>query len=38
MAGTYVTEVTKFDKFWAAEQYHQGYYNENPTHRIAALW
>jgi peptide-methionine (S)-S-oxide reductase len=31
MAGTYVTEVTKFDKFWAAEQYHQGYYNENPT-------
>lgn len=30
-AGTYVTEVTKFDKFWPAEQYHQGYYNENPT-------
>jgi peptide-methionine (S)-S-oxide reductase len=30
-AGTYVTELTKFDKFWPAEQYHQGYYNENPT-------
>jgi len=29
--GTYVTELTKFDKFWPAEQYHQGYYNENPT-------
>jgi len=30
-AGTYVTELTQFDKFWPAEQYHQGYYNENPT-------
>lgn len=29
--GTYVTELTKFSKFWPAEQYHQGYYNENPT-------
>lgn len=29
--GTYVTELTRFDKFWPAEQYHQGYYNENPT-------
>ncbi|MDC8105902.1 MULTISPECIES: peptide-methionine (S)-S-oxide reductase MsrA [Chryseobacterium] len=30
-SGEYVTELTKFDKFWPAEQYHQGYYNENPT-------
>lgn len=29
--GKYVTEITKFEKFWPAEQYHQGYYNENPT-------
>jgi len=29
--GTYVTEITQFEKFWPAEQYHQGYYNENPT-------
>ena len=29
--GEYVTEVTKFQKFWPAETYHQGYYNENPT-------
>lgn len=30
-AGTYVTELTQFEKFWPAEQYHQGYYHENPT-------
>ncbi|AZA61943.1 peptide-methionine (S)-S-oxide reductase MsrA [Chryseobacterium indoltheticum] len=30
-SGTYVTELTPFEKFWPAEQYHQGYYNENPT-------
>ncbi|WP_353147990.1 peptide-methionine (S)-S-oxide reductase MsrA [Chryseobacterium sp.] len=29
--GTYVTELAPFEKFWPAEQYHQGYYNENPT-------
>lgn len=28
--GTYVTELSKLEKFWAAEQYHQGYYKENP--------
>lgn len=26
-----VTELTPFSKFWPAEQYHQGYYNENPN-------
>lgn len=26
-----VTELTKFEKFWAAEAYHQGYYNANPN-------
>lgn len=26
-----VTELTQFEKFWAAEQYHQGYYLENPN-------
>lgn len=26
-----VTELTKFEKFWPAEAYHQGYYKENPT-------
>ena len=25
-----VTEVVAFQKFWPAEEYHQGYYNENP--------
>ncbi len=29
--GEYVTELAAFEKFWPAEQYHQGYYNENPT-------
>lgn len=29
--GTYVTELSELEKFWAAEQYHQGYYNENPS-------
>lgn len=29
--GKYVTEIVKFEKFWAAEQYHQGYYKENPN-------
>lgn len=29
--GKYVTELAKFEKFWPAEQYHQGYYNNNPT-------
>lgn len=28
--GEYVTELAKFEKFWPAEQYHQGYYLENP--------
>ena len=26
-----VTEVTAFEEFYPAEDYHQGYYNENPT-------
>ena len=26
-----VTEVTKFEKFWPAEAYHQGYYRNNTT-------
>ncbi|WP_297983986.1 peptide-methionine (S)-S-oxide reductase MsrA [uncultured Chryseobacterium sp.] len=26
-----VTELTKFEKFWPAETYHQGYYLENPN-------
>lgn len=29
--GKYVTELAKFEKFWPAETYHQGYYNANPT-------
>lgn len=29
--GKYVTEITKLAAFYAAEQYHQGYYNANPT-------
>lgn len=29
--GKYVTEVAPLDKFWPAEQYHQGYYEANPT-------
>lgn len=30
-SGKVVTELTKFEKFWPAETYHQGYYNANPT-------
>lgn len=30
-SGKYVTEIAKFEKFWPAEQYHQGYYQANPT-------
>lgn len=29
--GKYVTEIKKFEKFWPAEQYHQGYYEANPN-------
>ena len=29
--GKYVTELAKFEKFWPAESYHQGYYNANPN-------
>ena len=29
--GQYVTELAPFKKFWPAEQYHQGYYNANPS-------
>ncbi len=30
-SGKYVTEFTKLDQFYPAEQYHQGYYEANPT-------
>ena len=30
-SGKYVTEITKLEKFYPAEQYHQGYYEANPT-------
>lgn len=30
-SGKVVTELAKFEKFWAAEQYHQGYYEANPN-------
>lgn len=29
--GKYVTELAKFEKFYPAEQYHQGYYKTNPN-------
>lgn len=29
--GKYETEIKKFEKFWPAEQYHQGYYEANPN-------
>ncbi len=29
--GKYVTEFAPLEKFWPAEQYHQGYYKANPT-------
>ena len=30
-SGKYVTELAPFEKFWPAEQYHQGYYHVNPN-------
>jgi peptide-methionine (S)-S-oxide reductase len=30
-SGKYVTELAKLEKFWPAESYHQGYYNQNPN-------
>lgn len=29
--GKYVTQISKLDKFYTAETYHQGYYEENST-------
>ena len=29
--GKYVTELAPLEKFWTAESYHQGYYNQNPN-------
>ena len=29
--GGVVTEITKADDFWAAEEYHQDYYKKNPV-------
>lgn len=29
--GKYVTQIEKLEKFWPAEQYHQGYYDANPN-------
>ena len=29
--GGVVTEITKADEFWAAEEYHQDYYKKNPV-------
>ncbi|MGD9588924.1 MAG: peptide-methionine (S)-S-oxide reductase MsrA [Pyrinomonadaceae bacterium] len=31
-----VTEVTKFDKFWPAENYHQEYFSNNPNQPYCA--
>lgn len=30
-SGKYVTEISPLEKFYPAEQYHQGYYKANPT-------
>lgn len=29
--GKYVTQIVKFEKFWPAEDYHQGYFDANPN-------
>lgn len=34
---TIVTEVTKFEKFYPAEGYHQDYYAKNPTNRYCEI-
>ena len=31
-----VTEITAFDKFWPAEDYHQEYFENNPTQPYCA--
>ena len=35
-AGSIVTEVTAFDKFWPAEDYHQEYFANNPNQPYCA--
>jgi peptide-methionine (S)-S-oxide reductase len=32
-----VTEIVPFQKFWPAEDYHQDYYNQNPTQTYCSL-
>ena len=35
-SGPIVTEITKFEKFYPAEKYHQDYFNQNPSQQYCA--